>query len=164
MTLTPPCPVCGRNGCLTYAHADRKDRPTMPDIDTPSVYEELNRLRKAAKLALAFTHHVQDLARDETEPLDAGDVARMAGHAVPGVWASLAKAGFITRPSEATIALAVELLASAARHPSAARPEPAPPTTGRPAPANYGLKYGIGYSRPGDDTQGPHHTSRSEQS
>jgi hypothetical protein len=20
-TLTPPCPICGRNGCLTYAHA-----------------------------------------------------------------------------------------------------------------------------------------------
>jgi hypothetical protein len=87
----------------------------MPDTDTTSVYEELNRLRKAAKLALAFGYW----ARAIEPSADAQRVAVLSQLALPKVWSKLAKEGFLTRPSEATIALAIDLLAGAARHPSA---------------------------------------------
>jgi hypothetical protein len=91
----------------------------MPETDTANVYEELNRLRKAAKLALAFQAMMQATNPDG---IDATDVADSAADTDRKNWEALARLRHISRPSEATIALAIDLLASAARHPSAARP------------------------------------------
>jgi hypothetical protein len=108
---------------VTWMTAEERNAMSSPE-PTVNPWEELNRLRKAARLALAYTTHARELLGAETVE----EVSRMAGGAN---WHTLARANHISRPSEATIALAVELLASAA-HPSATRHPEAPARLARP--------------------------------